>query len=136
MFKDRIKEFTIFIVVNFVAFGVHKLIESNFFSEAKEYVVNLPASYILNIVVSIAVCLLLLSLSKMFESQIGFIYLGFSVLKMMILYIALNPTNSLGEVFKKDALAFLLPFGVNLVLELLFVVKLLKINDLMTSVKD
>lgn len=136
MFKDRIKEFTIFIIVNFVAFGVHKLIENNFFSEVKGYMVNLTASYILNVVVSITVCVLLLSISKMFESQIGFIYLGFSVLKMMILYIVLNPTNNLGEVFKKDALAFLLPFGINLVLELLFVVNLLKINDLITPVKD
>ncbi len=135
MFKSYFKDLTIFAIVNFVVFGGHVLLENNVFKEVKNYVVNLPTSYVLNISISVLICLSLVFLNKLFESQIGFVYLGLSVVKMFILYGVLNPTNELGEVFKKDALAFLVPFGLNLVLELLFTIKLLKINDLAITFK-
>jgi|GEM_PF-4761619 len=135
MIKSHIKGLAGIVLVNLFAFLAHTALEPVVFTEEVQSVVNLPLSYLINTLGVLGVCIALIYLNTMFESMIGFVYLGLSVLKMMVLYIVLNPTNIAGEVFPIDATAFLLPFGFNLLLELIFAVKLLKINDLVDSLK-
>lgn len=131
MIQKNFKGLAIIVLVNLFAFLIH----ANFGSQSLNSVVDLQTSYAINTVVTLSICIGLLFLNEIFESQIGFIYLALSVLKMMVLYGLLNPTNQDGEVIKADAFAFLVPFGLNLLMELFFAVKLLKINDLVNSLK-
>jgi len=135
MIKSHTKGLSGIVLVNLFAFLAHMALEPVVFTEIVQGVVNLTSSYLVNTLGVLSVCVALIYLNKMFESIIGFVYLALSVLKMMVLYIFLNPTNAAGKVFPIDAAAFLLPFGFNLLLELLFTVKLLKINDLVDSLR-
>ncbi|NIJ44038.1 hypothetical protein FHR24_000477 [Wenyingzhuangia heitensis] len=135
MIKNHTKGFAILIVINLFAFLVHSFFKNDNLIDPIITVVNLPISYGVNAVLSILLCSSILLLSKIYESQIGFIFLGLSVVKMLILYLGLNPTNKLGEVSTPDAIAFFVPFGLNLIMEQIFIVKLLKINDLTKNFK-
>lgn len=135
MIKSHIKGLAGIVLVNLFAFLAHRALEQTVFDGLVQRIVNLPMSYIINTLGVLVVCIALVFLNTLFKSMIGFVYLGLSGLKMMMLYLLLNPTNALGTVDSIDAAAFLVPFLLNLMLELLFAVKLLKINDLVESLR-
>ena len=135
MLKNHIKGLAIVLVVNLFAFLLHNYLKADRLIDQLVLVIDLPLSYIVNATLSILVCTSVLLLNKKYESQIGFIFLGLSVIKMLLLYFVLNPTNKFGEVSTPDAIALFIPFGLNLVMEQIFIVKLLKISDLTKNFK-
>ncbi|MDO6736745.1 hypothetical protein Q4548_02620 [Wenyingzhuangia sp. 2_MG-2023] len=135
MIKNHVKGLTIFLVTNLFAFLVHTTIETNFITAGIVKVVNLPLSYLLNALASLFVCVSIYFLHKKYENNIGFIFLGLSFVKMLFLFLVLNPKNTIGEVSNYDAVAVFCPFLINLVMEQIFVVKILKISDLLGQTK-
>lgn len=130
MVKDYSKNIAILVLLNVVTYLVHRYLMLPLVEIKDPLVLNIELAYAINAIVSISICVSMVALQKIFESQIGFIFLGLSVLKMILLYLLLNPTNEMGLVNKADAFTFFIPFGLNLVMELVFIVKLLKISDL------
>ncbi|NJB81401.1 DUF6168 family protein [Wenyingzhuangia aestuarii] len=135
MIKNHTKGLAIVILVNLFAFLLHSYLGTDSLLDKVISVIDLPLSYIVNATLSILVCFSVLLLNKKYESQIGFIFLGLSVVKMLVLYFVLNPTNKFGDVITQDAIALFVPFGLNLVMEQIFIVKLLKISDLAKNFK-
>ncbi|MGY5355422.1 DUF6168 family protein [Wenyingzhuangia sp. IMCC45467] len=135
MVKNHIKSITLLVVLNIVAYILHYffIIPANQAEVAP--VVNVKIAYLVNAIASLSMCSAILFLKKKYEDHIGFVFLGLSVVKMILLFVLLNPTNNVGEVVKADALAFFIPFGLNLVLEQIFIVKMLKISDLAKELK-
>ncbi|MGY5352321.1 DUF6168 family protein [Wenyingzhuangia sp. IMCC45533] len=129
------KNALIFIAINIIAFALHYWANLRMETSTQWVVVSIPISYATNALLSLSICVSIFFLNRNFEAQIGFIFLGLSVLKMLILFFVLNPTNASGEVETKDALSLFVPFGINLVMEQLFIVKLLKISDLTKTFK-
>ena len=134
--SSSIKNIVIFVLVNLIAFVLHTNLISYYVSLDQPSVINVPVSYLVNFSLSLIVCVSMFFLSKRYEDQIGFIFMGLSVLKMIFLFFVLNPTNSLGDVTTKDALSLFVPFGLNLIMEQVFIIKLLKISDLAKSIKN
>lgn len=135
MVKNNIKNITVLVVLNIVAFILHHYFINPAIQIDLVPVVNTEVSYLVNAIASLSVCVAILILKKKYEDQIGFVFLGLSVVKMILLFILLNPTNNMGNVAKFDALALFVPFGLNLVMEQIFIVKLLKISDLARELK-
>ncbi|ANW97345.1 hypothetical protein AXE80_14035 [Wenyingzhuangia fucanilytica] len=130
MVKDHIKSAVGLLVLNILAYLLHYYLIIPSVELTSIPVLNIQLSYLINAAASISMCSVIYLLKKSFESQIGFIFLGLSAIKMILLFVLLDPTNELGTVAKADALAFFVPFGLNLVTELIFIVKMLKISDL------
>ena len=134
--SSNLKNIIIFVLINLVAFVLHTNLASHYNDLEQTPVVNISLSYLINFLLSLSICTSVFFLNKKFEDQIGFIFMGLSVLKMIVLFFVLNPTNSLGEVTTKDALSLFIPFGLNLIIEQIFIVKLLKISDLAKILKN
>lgn len=130
MVKRHLPGITVLVLLNFIFSILHDLFVVPAFEVEVLPVVSVPASYVVNAIASLGMCTAILVLKKKYESQIGFVFLGLSIVKMILLFFLLNPTSPTGDVLKIDALAFFIPFGLNLILEQIFIVKLLKINDL------
>lgn len=130
MVKNHIQSITVLVVLNIAAFMLHYYFIIPAIQAESIPVVSVKVSYLVNAIASLGMCAAILFLKKKYESQIGFVFLGLSVVKMILLFVLLNPTNNTGDVVKVDALAFFIPFGLNLMLEQIFIVKLLKISDL------
>ena len=135
MVKNNIKNITVLVVLNILAFILHQYFINPAIQVESTPVVNIKFSYLVNAIASLSLCVAILILKKKYEEQIGFVFLGLSVVKMILLFILLNPTNDMGSVTKVDALALFIPFGLNLVMEQIFIVKLLKISDLAKELK-
>ncbi|MDO3693898.1 DUF6168 family protein [Wenyingzhuangia sp. chi5] len=135
MVKTNIKNIIVLVVLNIVAFIVHHQFINTSIQAELAPVVDIKFSYLTNAIASLSVCVAILFLKKKYEDQIGFVFLGLSVVKMILIFVLLNPTNDMGNVAKIDALALFIPFGLNLVMEQIFIVKLLKISDLAKELK-
>ena len=137
MGKEITKWTTVFLSINVVLYVLYKfLLYPNL--DTVNAVLNIETVFAINAAASFIICACIIYLKDMFETQIGFIFLGFSVLKMIAFFIFLNPTGLDGKVLKADAISFFIPYGVNLVLEIAILVKALNISDLakVTSAKQ
>lgn len=130
MINSRSKGLLIMVIVNVVFFLAHYFLAGTNGFDKLTAVINLQESYFVNTLLSVLLCSVILLLHKTLESQVGFVFLGLTLLKMFVLYFVLNPTNKLGEVATHDAVALFIPFGLNLVMEQVFIVKLLNLSDL------
>lgn len=129
MMKNHTKSLSIFILVNFFVFITHSLLANK-----TQVLVNIPLSYFANAVASFAMCGTMLILYKTYKSQIGFIFLGLSFIKMIALYFILSP-NTTQEVKTEDSLIIFIPFFVNLILEQLFMIKTLNLGEILNPVR-
>lgn len=135
MVKNNIKNITVLVVLNIVVFILHFYFINPAIEIESTLVLNIKFSYLVNAIASLTICVAILIIKKKYEEQIGFVFLGLSVVKMILLFVLLNPTNDMGNLAKADALALFIPFGLNLVMEQIFIVKLLKISDLAKELK-
>jgi len=124
------------VIVNILFFIAHYFLNSANEVDELVSVINLSESYIINTVLSVSLCFVILLLYKTLENQVGFVFLGLTLLKMFVLYFVLNPTNKLGEVSTHDAISLFIPFGLNLVMEQVFVVKLLNLSGLSKMIQE
>ena len=135
IFSSYLKKTVFFTLINLAVFLLHTTLVNYYGFLEEPTVVNVSLSYFINFLLSLSICITVFFLSKKFEDQIGFIFLGLSVFKMVILFFTLNPTNLFGEITTIDALSLFIPFGLNLIMEQIFIVKLLNISDLTKSLK-
>ena len=123
------KQLVTLFILNVVTFFIHTFATKGML-ESVVPVLDLKITYIVNLATTVVITLCVLFLKDMFQTQIGFIFLGFSMLKMLFFFIFLNPSNADNEVSSYDALAFFIPYGLNLIMELVIVVKVLNLSDL------
>jgi len=127
-----LKDIVLFISINALFFLAHYGL-STFNILEPSLLISVPESFLINAILSFLVCLATYFSHQVFKGQTGFIYLGFSLVKMFLLYAILYPKSGIETISMSDKLALLIPFGLNLILEQVFVVKLLKLMDLSKS---
>lgn len=130
--KATQKQLVTLLVLNIVTFFVHSFATKGMLEQVVP-VLDLRITYLVNMITTSVIVFCILFLKDMFQTQIGFIFLGFSMLKMLFFFIFLNPSNAGNEVTSYDALAFFIPYGLNLIMELVIVVKVLNLSDLTNS---
>lgn len=130
MIKSHAKGLSVFVLVNLFVFLGHY-----FLSDISTLIVNIPLSYATNAIVSLLICIAVFSLKDLLKSQIGFVFLGLSFLKMIVLYFVLSPKNTTDGVETIDALVIFIPFFVNLILEQIFMIKELKVGEALGALK-
>jgi hypothetical protein len=83
-------------------------------------------SYIVNLVLGVIVFVVIELFKKKNTNILGFIFLGGSLLKFLVYFIYILPLlTSTGEVTKFKFLVFYIPYFICLMLELLFLVRLM-----------
>ncbi|MGY6649201.1 DUF6168 family protein [Wenyingzhuangia sp. IMCC45574] len=130
MMKSHVKGLSIFVLVNLFVFLGH-----TFFTDASELTVNIPLSYGINTAASLLICIVVFYLQDMFKSQIGFVFLALSFLKMIVLYLILKPEGTDEGVATLDAMVIFVPFFVNLILEQVFMIKVLKVGEVLGALR-
>ncbi len=130
MKKRFIKTFIISLILNLACLICQKFVLNSIENETTAGEINLIFSYCLNFGISLTVILIIFALKKKYESQIGFIFLAISSIKIIALYLLLIPSNIEKDLSKIDSFAILIPFLVNLVVELTAISQVLKLLDL------
>ncbi|TRZ46008.1 hypothetical protein DMZ48_01685 [Robertkochia solimangrovi] len=107
-----------------MAFGLHKyVLDLLGVSTAGLY---LPAAYIINVILAAAIVTIIFIFRKRFFSQIGFFFLGGSMLKFLVFFVVFNPRYGAdGQLDRLEFLSFFIPYGVCLMIETIAVSKLL-----------
>jgi len=83
-------------------------------------------SYAINFILAAIIFLILFGLRKKFKNQIGFLYMGGSLLKFLIFFIFFYPAyHADGLVTKSEFAAFFVPYLLCLILETVFTAKIL-----------
>lgn len=129
MMKDHTKGLSIFVLVNLLVFLLHY-----YFGNSTSNIVNIPLSYGVNAIAALALCIILYFLNKDSKNQIGFIFLGLSSVKMIAIYFVLVPNDSDGLALK-ESLTIFIPFLTNLILEQLFMAKILNLREILSPLK-
>jgi len=127
--KSTVKSIVLFIIINVISYIIHRILASGIVFVG-EVLIDVSLSYTTNTVFSFLVCIGAYFVHQVFKSQTGFVYLGLSLVKMVLLYAILYPHEYEGTLSQLDKFNLLIPFGINLVLEQMYVVKLLKLVDL------
>lgn len=128
MMKSHTKGLSIFLLVNLSVFLIHY-----FTANHSDNIVSIPLSYGVNAIASLLLCISMYYINKNNNSQIGFIFLGLSFIKMIALYFILNPSNSEGLPIK-EALTIFIPFLTNLILEQLYMAKALNLKEILSPI--
>ncbi|MGY3795261.1 DUF6168 family protein [uncultured Aquimarina sp.] len=111
----------LFLLVLTITYFVHSTLISTATLENQTNILNF--SYIFNGIYTLCLVIAIILLLKKLKDQIGFIFLAGSFLKIG-LFLAFTKFNSL-EIDKSVFLDFFIPYLVSLVLEVLFVSKIL-----------
>ncbi|WP_297761772.1 DUF6168 family protein [uncultured Muriicola sp.] len=83
-------------------------------------------SYILNFILALAIFLTLFALRKKLKNQIGFLYMGGSMLKFLIFFLVFYPGyRADGIVSKSEFAAFFIPYLLCLIFETVYTAKML-----------
>ncbi|NNJ88369.1 MAG: hypothetical protein HKP53_03120 [Eudoraea sp.] len=83
-------------------------------------------SYLLNFVLALAIFLALYALRIKLKNQIGFLYMGGSMLKFLIFFLVFYPGyRADGIVTKSEFAAFFIPYLLCLILETIYTAKML-----------
>lgn len=110
-----------------VAFFIHLLI-NNFIEQSIE-VNQLIYSYSVNAALAIGVIALIFLLKKKLRDQLGFIFMGTSMLKFVFFFILFYPGyNADGDLSRLEFLTFFIPYAISLIAEGVILSKFL--NDL------
>ncbi len=83
-------------------------------------------SYVLNFILALAIFLALFALRTKLKNQIGFLYMGGSMLKFLIFFLVFYPGyRADGIVSKSEFAAFFIPYLLCLILETVYTAKML-----------
>jgi hypothetical protein len=107
-----------FIVVSVaaIAFLVHFLV--NTLIEESATVNQLIYSYVINVLLACGVIILLFLLRKKLKDQLGFLFMGSSMLKFIFFFVLFYPEyNADGDLTRLEFLTFFIPYVVCLIAE-------------------
>ncbi len=83
-------------------------------------------SYILNFILALAIFLALYALRIRLKNQIGFLYMGGSMLKFLIFFLVFYPAYRADDIIaKSEFAAFFIPYLLCLILETVYTAKML-----------
>lgn len=126
-----LKSNTLYIILYFLLFFVHfaiwQVLEIGFETTFVKYYLFLTLLFIM-------VLTILSIIKKIYPDYIGFAFMGLVMFKLMIMFLIMKKLN-LGEV-PNYKFHFIIPYLLSLVLETLYSVKLLQINETADSQKD
>ena len=84
-------------------------------------------AYIVNYILAVAIYGALYLLQHRMTSQLGFLYMGGSLLKFLFFFILFYPSYKLdGEMSNAEFAAFFIPYSISLILETSGIIKFLK----------
>ena len=84
-------------------------------------------AYTVNYILAIAIYGALYLLQERMTTQLGFLYMGGSLLKFLFFFILFYPTYKLdGEMSNAEFAAFFIPYSISLILETSGIIKFLK----------
>jgi hypothetical protein len=115
------------LIVVAVAFFIHLLIHN--FVEQTIDVYQLIYSYVINTIMAIGVIVLIFLLKKKLRDQLGFVFMGTSMLKFVFFFILFYPIyNADGDLSRLEFLTFFIPYVICLIGESVILSKFF--NDL------
>ncbi len=117
----------LYFLMLFAHFGIWKMLNVGFDVVFIRYYIFLTLLFVLVITV-------LTIIRRMFPQYIGFGFMGLVMVKMMALFIAMNQLEL--SVVPNYKLHFAVPYLLSLLLETLYAVKLIQIEDQGTTEKD
>lgn len=125
MSKRIIVQIIIFVALYFLGLSTHEYMNSK---QNISLIFSLKNVYLFHAVFSLLVCIVfgILSSKEKFFQQLGFIYLGVLILKIVVFSIVFyNPVLSVENLSKTDSAALLIPIAIFLIAEVYFVAKIL-----------
>ncbi len=123
-----IKKCLIVVGIATIAFFIHFLV-NNSISQSVE-TNQLIYSYCINIVLACSAILVLFLLKKKLKDQLGFIFMGASMLKFVFFFIFLYPEYNLdGDLSRLEFFTFFIPYVVCLITESVILSKFLNNLD-------
>ncbi|QLE01002.1 hypothetical protein HX109_05265 [Galbibacter sp. BG1] len=126
MKKQLLSFFKILVPITIVLIGLQYYFQAKIYTET-EFFYSVWSIYAFHVVITIVLYIAILSIHKILPHNTGFVFLGFSGLKMLAAIVFLIPLfqasleNPIPTVF-----SFFIPYFVYLFLEAFFVIKLLK----------
>ena len=88
-------------------------------------------AYIINIVLAILIFVFLYIFRIKYRDQLGFLYMGGSMLKFTMFFILFYPVYKLdGNINKFEFAAFFIPYAISLLVETFYLIKLLNSPEL------
>jgi len=122
----------IFFTLFFISFHLHTFVNEKV---GIELPFNLRKIYLFHAVFSALICFnfgMLSNVDKVFQ-QLAFIYLAALVLKIILFSIVFyKPVFSRGHLTNQEAISLLIPMAIFLLTEAIFVIKIIKKNNLKT----
>lgn len=87
-------------------------------------------AYVVNTILAILIFAALCFLEEKMKDQLGFLFLGGGIVKIVVFFVFFSPLYNLdGELSKPEVLSFFVPYIIALVLETLAVVKILNSEE-------
>jgi len=110
------------IVAVLLAFTLHLFLLYN--AELPLFENKIRASYLLNTILTIGIVFLIFVLKKKYTNQIGFLFLGSSLVKFLMFFMVFHgPYKSDGNIDALEFSAFFIPYSICLVLETFYLSK-------------
>jgi len=107
-----------------VVFGIHSLIL--YYLNISLFENLLIPSYITNYILALLIFFILVKLKKKYLDLLGFVFMGGSFVKFGVYFIFFNPVfKQNGTVSSQEAMAFLAPYLLCLIIETFYLIKLL-----------
>jgi len=87
---------------------------------------KIVTSYIVNLLLAFIIYVILIRLKEKYAESLGYIFFGGSFLKFMAFFILIYPSfKSDGDISKLEFSSFFIPYVCSLIIEVIFVIKLL-----------
>ncbi|GGZ89051.1 DUF6168 family protein [Algibacter mikhailovii] len=116
------------VIVGAIAFLIHFLI--NRLIESAVTVYQLLYSYAINILLACGVIILLFVFKKKLQDQLGFLFMGASLLKFVFFFVLFYPEyNADGDLTRLEFLTFFIPYAICLITESVVLSKFLNSLD-------
>lgn len=121
-----IAQFTITILISLgLAFFIHTMILQSM--GLPKYDNLIVMSYLINGILAALIYIFLFSFKEKLKNQIGFLFIAGSFLKFIIFFIIFYPTyKEDGEMGRLEFATFFVPYAISLVIETIFMSKMLK----------
>ncbi|WP_282122609.1 DUF6168 family protein [Algibacter mikhailovii] len=116
------------VIVGAIAFLIHLLISQLIESAVTVY--QLIYSYAINILLACGVIILLFVFKKKLQDQLGFLFMGASMLKFVFFFVLFYPEyNADGDLTRLEFLTFFIPYAICLITESVVLSKFLNSLD-------
>jgi hypothetical protein len=126
--KKLIINCLIVVFVATIVFFIHVLINSSIHYAVE--INDLIYSYSINVILACGVIILLFTLKKKLKDQLGFVFMGSSMLKFVVFFFLFYPQyNADGELTRLEFLTFFIPYAVCLITEMILLSKFLNSLD-------